>query len=765
MPDRAGNAIWPGALSVVSARYTNSQGITPGCAVLVTNPQTAVPRLSGDLIITDLIGSVPIPDCRVRMLRSQGDASSGFDYTLEIEDRRWRWRELGTISGVYNAADPDGTYSRPPPDTPDPRLARPTKLIPWTIKPAFALLKLCLDAMGEVGYSIVMPPFVGNPFPPVTWDHTNPAQALQTLADDMGMRVVYDPISNKTLVLPVGVGNSLPDGSIARESPAISGLARPDSILLVGAPLRFQLRFLVEPVGEDWDRSVRPINDLSFAPQKPALIQICTWTPTTVTAVKYTVQVNGKNYSYTAGGGDTATTICNQLSGIMGNAGFGGALGMGASALNGVLTITGAVNGVAFQGAALAVAPGVAKWAVTQVGRLAGGDWSRSGPPSFWGCSATTGAQGTSRLTKRQARELAAKCVFKWYRIVNADPSTGKFPLTIPGFGKIIRREQVLLQPDMIEQIQPTAGDDQLRNKITAEPLIRDFYDGYQRNKPAQCFGSYFWPVAGPVMPSPPNPNSWNTAPNSLVGVPFTIDPERQIVMFTEPVYIRGGIPPAGAGAVNPAAVAFIAQALNGLVGISDVSASPLVLQTACQVRHPVTNQAVRAEAYRIFGSGKSNGLPAVIKADDFEINFLAKYPPVPPSGVAAAGILAGGLAGVPPNKVVGVLNDLDDAKRRAQYYLLAEAAKWELKEARERVYNGIVPIQLDGAIAQVTWEVGPNGAMTTASRNSEHALHLPSYPERLRIEYQRGKLRDEPQADVRQWRGAPPGFVPPPAG
>jgi len=569
----------------------------------------------------------------------------------------------------------------------------------------------------------------------------------------MGMRVVYDPISNTTFVVPVGQGGDLPDGSIARESPVLSGLTVPDSILLVGQPIRYQLRFLLEAVGEDWDRSIRPINDLTYAPQGPAVQQIVTWTPTVVNAGStYFLWLNHQSFVYTAQGGDTAATICTQISGLIGNAGLGAKFDIGANVVGGVLRITGPQRGYpTFYVSSGATPPGRAEWQLIQAGRPAGGDWSTSAPPSFWGVTATQGAQATSRLTKRQARQLAEKCIYKMYRIVNADPNTGKVPLTVPGFGKIVRREQILLQDSMIEQVLPHAGDDQLVDKITGEPLIKNLYDSYQKNRPAECYGSYFWPVAGTIMPSPPDPNGWNSAPNSLVGVPFSIDPDRQLVIFSEPVYFRGGNKPAPAkGLVAEAALA-IAQAVGAISGVGSVRPAQLVLQTACQVRHPVTNQVVRAEAVQVFGGGKSNGLPLVIKADDFEINFLAQYPTMAAAGVGVGGLIAfagaaAGAAGA-ANKVIGVLNDLQDANKRAKYYLLAEAAKWELKEARERVYNGIVPVQLDGALHQASWEVGPNGAMTTISRNSEHALHLPSYPERLRIEFLRGALKNAPQA------------------
>ena len=44
-------------------------------------------------------------------------------------------------------------------------------------------------------------------------------------------------------------------------------------IILVGAPLRYQVLLQLQAVGEDWDGSIRPIQFLSYAPVPPAVIQ------------------------------------------------------------------------------------------------------------------------------------------------------------------------------------------------------------------------------------------------------------------------------------------------------------------------------------------------------------------------------------------------------------------------------------------------------------------------------------------------------------
>jgi hypothetical protein len=76
------------------------------------------------------------------------------------------------------------------------------------------------------------------------------------------------------------------------------------------------------------------------------------------------------------------------------------------------------------------------------------------------------------------------------------------------------------------------------------------------------------------------------------------------------------------------------------------------------------------------------------------------------------------------------------DAILRADYYISGMLQPYLVSAAQTLEYNGIAAISLDGAISQVTWNVGPQGASTTASRNTEHDVNIPPYPARRRREY-----------------------------
>ena len=76
------------------------------------------------------------------------------------------------------------------------------------------------------------------------------------------------------------------------------------------------------------------------------------------------------------------------------------------------------------------------------------------------------------------------------------------------------------------------------------------------------------------------------------------------------------------------------------------------------------------------------------------------------------------------------------DAIFRANYYLQGMLLKYQITGALTLEYNGIMPITCDGAISQVTWQVGDGRKCSTiASRNSEHSTYLPPYPARRRAE------------------------------
>jgi hypothetical protein len=141
------------------------------------------------------------------------------------------------------------------------------------------------------------------------------------------------------------------------------------------------------------------------------------------------------------------------------------------------------------------------------------------------------------------------------------------------------------------------------------------------------------------------------------------------------------------------------------------------VLLTGCYVRE-ADNNGLRCAYLAERLPGGIGSLVATRKHQDVRLNLIGRYD--------ANGNATGATA-------------LEaDAHERARYYLEGLKAQYFYSNASTRQYNGIVLIDADGAIAQVTWSIGPNGAETTASRNTEHSVYVPPYPARRRAEFLR---------------------------
>ena len=141
-----------------------------------------------------------------------------------------------------------------------------------------------------------------------------------------------------------------------------------------------------------------------------------------------------------------------------------------------------------------------------------------------------------------------------------------------------------------------------------------------------------------------------------------------------------------------------------------------IVLQTAVNIRNADTNQLERFTQIVPLPGQNSQTMPAMAMHEDIQLEITSTYNPV---GTLTA---------------VSVLDQ--DALNRAGYYLAGLSAQYNQSAAQTLNYNGILPIDLDGAIMQVTWEVGPEGATTFASVNTEHHLYVPPYPARRRAEF-----------------------------
>lgn len=243
-----GLASFPGITEIIGAQFTFSRGITPSVAVLRVVPQKGFLAEVGTFRLDFGGVHLEFKDCALDLASLRKD-QAGLIWTIRLEDRRWRWRNEGGghyISGHYNKRKPDGEI-----DTD-------------TEKKPQDLAKLLLKQMGESGYDVSELP--NDPRPEVHWDYANPAQQLAQLCEDLACHVVLQ-LNNKVKLCANGKGKNLPaDGTVTEGGYGFDSQGRPDSLLVVGGPLRFEDKFLLEPVGEEIDGKIVPIDDLTYKP-------------------------------------------------------------------------------------------------------------------------------------------------------------------------------------------------------------------------------------------------------------------------------------------------------------------------------------------------------------------------------------------------------------------------------------------------------------------------------------------------------------------
>ncbi len=703
MPDRHGVASFPGIEGVMSCNYTCSHSVTPGTILLRCQTQTKFPDLIGDLVIEDGVGKVTVSDCRLDDIKiEKGDG--GEEWVITLSDHRWRWR-TGRIAGCYNQLDPHG------------------KLVPWTIKSPKELAVLCLKAMGEDDYQIDLPPGLESAWgqninnflglgvnfpatatnPAVDWQDEVPAVALQRLAEEYGRHVVYDVITKKVLVVKPGSGEPLPEGSIAALSPNMKVPEKPDGVMVVGAPTRFELLFETEAVGEEWDGSYKPIDALSYAPIVAGKKQVSEWhlafpnnEAAAGTVIFITLVCEGvtQTFSITPAAPISEVDALTDISLLINNSKFPQiSQNVEATVAGQVMTLRGRTLGLGFSidSDGYQTIPGEGYQShsrLVQAPAKDKADWTYCHPPEY------PTVRATKRLTVSQARELAQKSVFRCYQITGRDISK-KGPVNVPGYGPIKRKQQILLLDTRVVQVRPEKVDTDYTDK-GGKPLVVNYYNGYSRDMPAHAIAAtgtslyrqnISYPAAIGLKDAKEAAKPINTPAGNQIHIGFSIDPVYQLITFNDYVYrhVPNGIEP-----------------------------TEVQLRTACHVRNVQTNELERYKYAEPFGAQTGTNY-AVARRDDVQLEVYAVY----------------GFEGA----IESVWVESADPLHRAKYYADGLKAQYFLSGAKTIRYNGIEPIKVDGARAQVTWSVGDGGAETVASYNSEHAYWLPAYPTRRRAE------------------------------
>lgn len=235
---------FPGIVSPISGRYFCAHGVQPG-RILIKAAYQGTPVLNiGPVRISYGNQYFDVVDCKVQEQNNYYDGRGGWVSEYLIEDRRWRWR-FGEIEGHYNRKLKSGKVDTNCEKTPQ------------------ELAKLLFEAMKEQRYDFSALPNKARP--ECEWAGANPAQELERLADLLGCRVVFDPVSDTVAIRKTGQGEFLPNiNSVDQIGSNLTKPAVPSGIRVVGKLTRVEAGLQLYPLVEDTDGELKYANKLSF---------------------------------------------------------------------------------------------------------------------------------------------------------------------------------------------------------------------------------------------------------------------------------------------------------------------------------------------------------------------------------------------------------------------------------------------------------------------------------------------------------------------
>lgn len=313
---------------------------------------------------------------------------------------------------------------------------------------------------------------------------------------------------------------------------------------------------------------------------------------------------------------------------------------------------------------------------------------------------------------QEKVRALALETVFRWYRI--KEPATKD--MEIPKYGRI----------EKISQILPL--DDRLIDQETA------IDETYPQPQHAIISGRFMDDVGDPKPLVP-------TAMGTRCKFGYSLDKERGIVMFSQPLFLQTRL----------SQDLYTNDGLTKILSANSLANIPAFLTIECvvTVKDAKTRKPERHTVERDLGNGRFRTKPKVIRRDDIFLTRRVRYTDLAETTYGMDDLLSftDATGGIPVQSVTQIIENRvagpgvhgdQGIDNRIKYYLDSEVARITPKESLNYSYVEIRDISPDGAIHQVSWSVGPDGATTTASKNSEFDLVVPSYDERRMVELAR---------------------------
>lgn len=738
---------YPGLQGADSASYTCNQGVNPDVVTIVTGVEPLNVYRFGDVTfqtvdqLSGVVRRYTIPDCRVeRILPNYSKA--GNSWTIILSDHRWKW-ENALVNGVYNLEDEH------------------QNLVKGFVKSPRQLGKILCEALGETGFDVsILPEDVtdtkvpDNPQPGagegvksvkpelnpyVNWDCFPAKEALARLCDSFFMVPVWCNVERKLKVCKRSEGGTLPTDRIDTASGQISLPPTASGYGVIGAPIRFQLRFVCDlAVGANFDGSLRDINKLPYRPDletKPGQVGVSVIPPVAVSGT-YTITVEGRFFSYTIVGGETAADVLNAIaSQVSADGSINSLVSASVDPAGPTLNITGKADGydptVDIAGAGTFTAAANA-FGVQNA-------WEASSPPLF------PGVRTTANLSFNRAMELAQSTVFKLYQMTLKDPSKGptdpQTPLIIPKYGQAVDPHDIVLLPTKVQQVAPEIPDPNRLGGSTGQLIadVPNYYDGWSRDQPAECFGKVSVRLASPIHLKITKGQE-NTRYSDRLEVPFSVNASSYLVQFGSPVFEIKVLDPADV----------LTQPLPG--GAKPVKQVPrtarIVLETSCFLRDRETKQILRYRRWVSFkpdpkdADNKDRKKPKELPRKDNDDKAYVWDKDVNIKWFQHDDVVRSWVNKYDVNDVKGrhairatVADEYDNATKAADKYLTEHLRRIVTEGGETNSYGGIQPVKLDGAICQLSIDFDREGLTTRVSRNLEHDAYIPTYDTRRKRE------------------------------
>lgn len=357
---------------------------------------------------------------------------------------------------------------------------------------------------------------------------------------------------------------------------------------------------------------------------------------------------------------------------------------------------------------------------VNKLSYMPAGGWTGENPGTF--PLLTVSLKGKPQYGPRLfILDLARKSVFKWYRITTKMPSgtsLNGIPMDIPGYGKIDNIDQLLPIDDKLSNVtlDPTFQLSEERKGVSADKdNTQQFYDVYDNTTVWGVFYKKDGPFAGMVRHTDVDAFSKAPGKNTYRAGGYSIDRERGLVMFDDYVYRF----------TDPA---------NG--GSRKFDFPNLAISVMVSPRDRKTFEMDKYTVTRNYDNQKGTQ-PRVLLHPEFQ-------------KVVVHDIDSTGRQG--PARTINK-NLLDKV---ARYYLDAAERQYQRPGPQTLTYNGLWPINPNGAIREVTFNItGETGVDTIASFNDEVQPYL--------LPYETRRNNERTKAGIQKFGLTPPVFFVPP--